>query len=72
MVVPVRRVLQAGAVLLLLALVGLFAKSLLDNHTSVSTQLADGRHPAAPNFTLDKIPDRAPRRCPRSAARWWC
>jgi cytochrome c biogenesis protein CcmG/thiol:disulfide interchange protein DsbE len=55
-VVPVRRVLQAGAVLLLLALVGLFAKSLLDNHTSVSTQLADGRHPAAPNFTLDKIP----------------
>jgi cytochrome c biogenesis protein CcmG, thiol:disulfide interchange protein DsbE len=55
-VVPVRRVLQAGAVLLLLALVGLFAKSLLDNHTSISTQLANGQHPTAPDFTLDKIP----------------
>jgi cytochrome c biogenesis protein CcmG, thiol:disulfide interchange protein DsbE len=55
-VVPVRRVLQAGAVVLLLALVGLFAKSLLDNHTSISTQLADGRHPVAPDFTLNTIP----------------
>jgi cytochrome c biogenesis protein CcmG, thiol:disulfide interchange protein DsbE len=53
--VPVRRVLQAGAVLLLLALVGLFAKSLVDSHTSIATQVADGKHPAAPIFTLGTI-----------------
>ena len=28
------------------------AKSLLDNHTSVSAELADGNHPTAPDFTL--------------------
>jgi cytochrome c biogenesis protein CcmG/thiol:disulfide interchange protein DsbE len=48
-------VLQTGAVVLLLALVGLFAKSLLDNHTSVSAELADGNHPAAPDFMLSNI-----------------
>ena len=40
---------------LLLALVALFAKSLLDNHTSVSAEIADGNHPAAPDFTLPNI-----------------
>jgi cytochrome c biogenesis protein CcmG/thiol:disulfide interchange protein DsbE len=48
-------VLQAGAVLLLLALVGLFAKSLVDSHTSIATQVADGKRPAAPNFTLGNV-----------------
>jgi cytochrome c biogenesis protein CcmG/thiol:disulfide interchange protein DsbE len=48
-------VLQAGAVLLLLALVGLFAKSLVDSHTSIATEVADGKHPTAPNFTLRNI-----------------
>jgi cytochrome c biogenesis protein CcmG/thiol:disulfide interchange protein DsbE len=43
-------------VLLLLALVALFAKSLLDNHTSIAAQVADGQHPVAPDFTLDRIP----------------
>jgi len=51
----VRRVLQAGAVVLLLALVGLFAKSLLDNHTSVAAEIADGNHPVAPDFQLANI-----------------
>jgi cytochrome c biogenesis protein CcmG, thiol:disulfide interchange protein DsbE len=42
-------------VLLLAALIGLFAKSLLDNHTSVAAEIADGGHPTAPNFTLPDI-----------------
>ena len=41
--------------LLLAAMIGLFAKSLLDNHTSVAAEIADGQHPAAPNFTLPDI-----------------
>ena len=40
---------------LLLALVGLFAKSLLDNHTSVAAEVANGNHPAAPDFRLADI-----------------
>ena len=55
MSVRIRRVLQVCAVALLAALIGLFAKSLLDNQTSVAAQVADGQHPAAPNFTLDRI-----------------
>ena len=43
MAVPVRRLLQAGAICLLLALVALFAKSVIDNQTSVASQVADGR-----------------------------
>ena len=41
--------------LLLAAMIGLFAKSLLDNHTSVAAEIADGQHPTAPNFTLPDI-----------------
>ena len=41
--------------LLLAALIGLFAKSVIDNSTSVSADVADGRHPAAPNFTLSSL-----------------
>jgi cytochrome c biogenesis protein CcmG/thiol:disulfide interchange protein DsbE len=48
-------VLQVCAVALLVGLIGLFAKSLLDNQTSVTALVADGQHPMAPNFTLDKI-----------------
>jgi cytochrome c biogenesis protein CcmG/thiol:disulfide interchange protein DsbE len=48
-------VLQAGAVVLLAAMIGLFAKSLLDNHTSVSAELANGQQPIAPDFTLQDI-----------------
>jgi len=33
---PIRRVLQAGAVILLAALIGLFAKSVIDNQTSIA------------------------------------
>jgi cytochrome c biogenesis protein CcmG/thiol:disulfide interchange protein DsbE len=36
-------------------MIGLFAKSLLDNHTSVAAEIADGQHPTAPNFTLPDI-----------------
>jgi len=58
--VPVRRLLQAGAICLLLALVALFAKSVIDNQTSVASQVADGRHPAAPDFTLDRVGGGSP------------
>src|SRR5262249_6090931 len=51
----IRRALQACAVLLLAAMIGLFAKSLIDNQTSVASQISDGRHPTAPNFTLPNI-----------------
>ena len=51
---PLRRVLQGGAICLLLALIALFAKSVIDNQTSVASQVADGRRPVAPDFTLDR------------------
>jgi cytochrome c biogenesis protein CcmG, thiol:disulfide interchange protein DsbE len=53
--VPIRRALQVGAVILLAALIGLFAKSVFDNSTSVSADVSDGRHPVAPNFTLQSL-----------------
>ena len=52
---PIRRVLQAGAVILLAALIGLFAKSVIDNQTSIAADVADGGHPMAPNFTLQNV-----------------
>jgi cytochrome c biogenesis protein CcmG, thiol:disulfide interchange protein DsbE len=51
----VRRMLQIAAVLLLAVLVALFAKSLIDNQTSVAALVADGKEPAAPDFTLSKL-----------------
>jgi cytochrome c biogenesis protein CcmG/thiol:disulfide interchange protein DsbE len=47
--------LQAAAVLLLAVLVLLFAKSLHDNATTVAALVKDGKHPAAPDFTLPRI-----------------
>ncbi|HWG83586.1 MAG TPA: TlpA disulfide reductase family protein [Gaiellales bacterium] len=55
MSVPIRRVLQAGAVILLAALIGLFAKSVIDNQTSIAADVADGGHPMAPDFTLQNV-----------------
>jgi cytochrome c biogenesis protein CcmG/thiol:disulfide interchange protein DsbE len=53
--VLVRRALQIVAVLLLAGMVGLFVKSLIDNGTTVSALVADGRRPAAPAVTLEKL-----------------
>ena len=50
-----RRALQVAAILLLALLIGLFAKSLVDNGTTVSAQVGDGKRPAAPNFTLPAL-----------------
>ena len=47
--------LQVAAILLLALLIGLFAKSLVDNGTTVSAQVGDGQRPAAPNFTLPRL-----------------
>jgi cytochrome c biogenesis protein CcmG/thiol:disulfide interchange protein DsbE len=52
---PLRLILQAVAVTVLVLLVGLFAKGLLDNATTVSAEVADGKRPTAPNFTLDRL-----------------
>ncbi|HEX3330195.1 MAG TPA: TlpA disulfide reductase family protein [Gaiellales bacterium] len=54
----VRLALQAAAVALLAALIGLFARSLLQGSTTVSAELNDGRRPAAPNFSLPKLDGR--------------
>jgi cytochrome c biogenesis protein CcmG, thiol:disulfide interchange protein DsbE len=48
-------VLQAGAVILLAALIGLFAKSVIDNQTSIAADVSDGGHPMAPDFTLQNV-----------------
>jgi cytochrome c biogenesis protein CcmG/thiol:disulfide interchange protein DsbE len=47
-----RLALQAAAVALLAALIGLFAHRLLEGSTTVSAELNDGQRPAAPNFRL--------------------
>ena len=41
--------------MLLAGLVGLFAKSLIDNGTTVSALVADGKQPAAPAVELEKL-----------------
>jgi cytochrome c biogenesis protein CcmG/thiol:disulfide interchange protein DsbE len=51
----VRLALQAAAVLLLAALIGLFARSLVNGSTTVTAELNDGQRPAAPNFTLPSL-----------------
>jgi cytochrome c biogenesis protein CcmG, thiol:disulfide interchange protein DsbE len=44
--------LQAGAVLLLAVMIGLFAHSLVQDRTTVYALVKDGQTPSAPNFTL--------------------
>lgn len=51
----VRLCLQAAAVALLAALIGLFARSVLQGSTTVAAELNDGQRPAAPNFSLPKL-----------------
>jgi cytochrome c biogenesis protein CcmG, thiol:disulfide interchange protein DsbE len=54
----VRLALQGAAVLLLAALIGLFARSLVNGSTTVAAELNDGQRPAAPNFTLPSLTGR--------------
>ncbi|MGN6377373.1 MAG: TlpA family protein disulfide reductase [Gaiellales bacterium] len=51
----VRLTLQAGAVLLLAVMIGLFARSLLRDRTTVYALVKDGQRPAAPDFTLPML-----------------
>jgi peroxiredoxin len=51
----VRLALQGAAVVLLAALIGLFARSLVNGSTTVAAELNDGQRPAAPNFTLPSL-----------------
>jgi cytochrome c biogenesis protein CcmG/thiol:disulfide interchange protein DsbE len=51
----VRLGLQAAAVALLAALIGLFARSVLQGSTTVAAELNDGQRPAAPNFSLPRL-----------------
>ena len=53
-----RLTLQAGAVLLLVVMIGLFARSLVQDRTTVYALVQDGQQPAAPNFTLPKLDGR--------------
>jgi len=50
--------LQAAAVALLVALVALFARSVLQGSATVAAQLNDGQRPSAPNFTLPRLDGR--------------
>jgi len=59
-------------VILLAALIGLFAKSVIDNQTSIAADVADGGHPMAPNFTLQNVNGQAPPRSRRCAASRSC
>jgi cytochrome c biogenesis protein CcmG, thiol:disulfide interchange protein DsbE len=47
--------LQAAAIALLVALVALFAQSVLQGSATVAAQLGDGKRPQAPNFTLPRL-----------------
>ena len=47
--------LQAVAVAVLVALVGIFAHGLRSNSTTVAAELNDGKAPAAPGFTLPTL-----------------
>jgi cytochrome c biogenesis protein CcmG, thiol:disulfide interchange protein DsbE len=51
----VRLTLQAAAVLVLLSMVGLFARSLAQNQTTVYALVKDGQSPQAPNFSLPDL-----------------
>jgi cytochrome c biogenesis protein CcmG, thiol:disulfide interchange protein DsbE len=47
--------LQAAAIALLVALVALFAQSVLQGSATVAAELGDGKRPQAPNFTLPRL-----------------
>jgi cytochrome c biogenesis protein CcmG, thiol:disulfide interchange protein DsbE len=47
--------LQAAAIALLVALVALFAQSVLQGSATVVAELGDGKRPQAPNFTLPRL-----------------
>lgn len=47
--------LQAAAIALLVALVALFAQSVLQGSATVAAELSDGHRPQAPNFTLPRL-----------------
>jgi cytochrome c biogenesis protein CcmG/thiol:disulfide interchange protein DsbE len=47
--------LQAAAIALLVALVALFAQSVLQGSATVTAELGDGKRPQAPNFTLPRL-----------------
>lgn len=47
--------LQAAAIALLVALVALFAQSVLEGSATVAAELGDGKRPQAPNFTLPRL-----------------
>src|SRR5919199_1696702 len=47
--------MQAGAILVLAGLIGLFALSLRSSQTTVVAQLSDGGTPAAPDETLRRL-----------------
>jgi len=51
----VRLGLQAAAIALLVALVALFAQSVLQGSATVAAELGDGKRPQAPNFTLPRL-----------------
>lgn len=50
-----RLALQAAAVAVLVALVGVFARGLVSNSTTVAAELKDGKTPAAPQFRLPML-----------------
>ena len=47
--------LQAAVIALLVALVALFAQSVLQGSATVTAELGDGKRPQAPNFTLPRL-----------------
>ncbi len=47
--------LQAAGIALLVALVALFAQSVLQGSATVAAELGDGKRPQAPNFTLPRL-----------------
>ncbi len=53
-----RVALQVTAVVLLAALIGLFARSVIDGSATVAAELNDGQRPAAPNFSLPRLDGR--------------
>ena len=53
-----RLTLQAAAVLLLVVMIGLFARSLVQDRTTVYAMVQNGQQPPAPNFTLPKLDGR--------------
>ncbi len=50
-----RLTLQAGAVLLLVVMIGLFARSLAQDRTTVYALVKDGHTPSAPDFRLPRL-----------------